>query len=248
MPKKQPKTYIILSKLNINLIFHLHPEMIKSRNPVLLVHGFTDTTAVFHQMTTYLTNLGWSVYSFNLTPNTGACRLENLAHQVAAYINNTFSQTQPVDLIGFSMGGLVTRYYLQRLGGIQRVQRYISISAPNQGTVTAYSLPLHGIAQMRPNSCFLQDLNRDATEQLAQINFTFIWTPFDLMIYPAANSRMPVGEEVIIPVLMHAWMLTDNRSLAAVATALKAPLKSDRPSDYRPKSDRQSQLTPDPQK
>jgi len=212
--------------------------MTKSRNPVVLVHGFTDTTAVFRTMTTYLTNLGWSVHSFNLTPNTGACGLEKLAHQVAAYINNTFDNSQPVDLIGFSMGGIITRYYLQRLGGIQRVQRYISISAPNQGTVTAYSLPLRGIAQMRPNSPFLQDLNRDAAEQLAKINFTVIWTPFDLMIYPAASSRMSVGEEVIIPVLVHAWMKTDNRSLAAVATALKAPLKSDR----------QLQLTPEPQK
>ncbi|MFM7713882.1 MAG: esterase/lipase family protein, partial [Microcystis sp.] len=111
-------------------------------NPVVLVHGFLDTTAVFKPMSEYLNYHGWQVHSFNLIPNHGYEKLEVLASQVENYIEKNFAKEQKVDLIGFSMGGLITRYYLQRLGGVERVQRYLNISAPNRGTLTAYSLPL----------------------------------------------------------------------------------------------------------
>lgn len=190
------------------------------RHPVLLVHGLLDTTTVFNKMSTYLTNLGWSVHTLNLIPNNGVSKLEKLAEQVANYINKNFSPTQTLDLIGFSMGGIVTRYYLQRLGGIERVQRYISISAPNKGTLTAHLLPFPGIAQMRPQSPFLKDLNEDAETLLTKLNVTVMWTPLDLMIIPAHNSRMSVGREIKLPVLLHSWMLADQRTLATVAEIL----------------------------
>lgn len=195
-------------------------ENLPERNPVILIHGINDTTAVFRKMSAYLTNLGWSVHCFNLTPNRGNARLETLAEQVSRYIKLNFDPKQPLDLLGFSMGGLVTRYYLQRLGGIERVQRYISISAPNHGTLMANLLPSPGIVQMRPNSDFTQDLNRDAVEQLGKLNFTWMWTPFDLMIIPAESSRLPVGRELKFPVKLHPWMLSNPQVLQAVATAL----------------------------
>jgi len=45
-----------------------------------------------------------------------------------------------------------------------------------------------GCVQMRPDSPFLQ-LNQDAI-MLEQLNFTSIWTPFDLMIVPGNSSQM----------------------------------------------------------
>ncbi|ACK71139.1 lipase class 2 [Gloeothece citriformis PCC 7424] len=199
---------------------------INQRNPVLLIHGISDTVAKFNAMKRHLNQLGWEVHSINLTPNTGWIGLDILAKQIAEYIETTFMSSQSIDLIGFSMGGLVTRYYLQRLGGIHRVQRYISISAPNYGTWMAYGLPLPGIIQMRPHSEFLQDLNDHSVNLLEKINFTTIWTPYDLMILPPQSSRMCVGQEIIVPVLVHAWMVTDTRVLKVVADLLLEPVKS----------------------
>lgn len=195
------------------------------RNPVLLIHGLTDTIEKFNVMTTYLRQLGWEVHSINLIPNTGWIGLDKLAEQVANYIEKKFPSSQPLDLIGFSMGGIVTRYYLQRLGGINRVQRYINISAPNNGTLLAYGLPFPGIIQMRPDSEFLQDLNNDSLELLKNINFTILWTPFDLMIVPPESSRLPVGREIMVPVLVHAWMVSDERTLKIIADILSEPVK-----------------------
>ena len=200
-------------------------NLIQQRNPVLLVHGIFDTGRVFHRMVPYLMQKGWTVYDLDLVPNDGNMGLDQLAQQVADYVNATFSPEQPLDLVGFSMGGLVSRYYVQRLGGINRVQRFITLSAPNHGTWIAYCRQGLGCIQMRPDSAFLQDLNRDAA-MLEHLDFTSIWTPYDLMIFPANSSQMPVGRNAIVPVLTHAGMLTDSTSLAALASALASPVIS----------------------
>lgn len=197
------------------------------RNPVLLVHGFNGTPAIFRGMSDYLAKSGWFVYDLTLTPSNGELGIEQLAQQVANYIAKTFTAEQPLDLIGFSMGGIVSRYYVQRLGGIDRVQRLLTISSPHHGTWTAYALGRPGCIQMRPDSTFLQELNQDVA-MLEQLNFTSIWTPFDLMIVPANSSKMPVGREVQVPVLYHDWMPIDIRCLEAVVAALAEPVKSGR--------------------
>lgn len=195
------------------------------RNPVLLVHGWLDTRAKFDKMAGYLRNLGLEVHSFDLVPNLGNIELEKLADQVADYADRTIEGDRHFDLIGFSMGGIVSRYYVQRLGGIDRVQRFIAISSPHQGTLTGYSLNLPGIAQMRPKSALLEDLNRDAA-MLERLNFTSIWTPFDAIILPANSCQMPVGREIKVNVLVHAWMVSDDRVLQAVAEELEAPVRN----------------------
>lgn len=196
-----------------------------SRNPVLLIHGIDDTNSIFNQMTPVLSQLGWEVHSLDLSPNCGAAGLEVLAEQVSSYIDQTFPSGQPIDLVGFSMGGIVSRYYVQRLGGLDRVQRFVTLSSPHLGTWAAYSRWNVGCGQMRPSSPFLMDLNQNVMA-LNQINFTSIWTPFDLIIIPANSSHLPVGKSIRVPVGGHAWMVTDPRSILTVAGALSEPLRS----------------------
>ncbi|HEY9299214.1 MAG TPA: triacylglycerol lipase, partial [Phormidium sp.] len=168
-------------------------------NPVLLVHGINDTAAIFSKMAPQLARKGWRVHDIDLTPNNCDRPLDYLAKQIANYVEKTFPPEQPFDIVGFSMGGIVSRYYVQRLGGINRVQRFITVSSPHHGTVLAYLLERPGTIQMRPDSHFLADLNRDFA-MLERINFTSIWTPFDLMIMPPTSSQLPVGQDVQVPV------------------------------------------------
>lgn len=195
------------------------------RNPIILVHGIWDTETIFSKMSARLTELGWCVHSLNLTPNDGSLGLDSLAKQLADYISETFHAEQSLDIVGYSMGGIVSRYYVQRLGGINRVQRFITISSPHKGTLTAYSLPLPGYLDMRPDSGLLRDLNQDVT-MLKRINFTSMWTPFDIMIVPSNSSQMPVGKEVKLNVLLHRQMVTETQSINALVEELKAPIKN----------------------
>ena len=197
----------------------------KQQNPVLLVHGINDTGAVFNKMAFSLRQQGLSVHTVDLIPNNGSEVLEKLAQQVANYVNDTFATAQPLDIVGFSMGGIVSRYYIQRLGGINRVQRFITISSPHHGTIVAYGTWLAGALQMRPHSDFLNDLNSDV-EMLKQLDFTSIWTPYDLMIIPTESSQLGIGKEITLPVLLHPLMLTDSRTLSIVVKILTTSVKS----------------------
>lgn len=193
------------------------------RNPVLLIHGIDDTDVIFKGLSRHLRQLGWEVYTLNLVPSNGDVGLDRLALQVASFVNTTFAAGQPIDLLGFSMGGIISRYYVQRLGGIHRVQRFITVSSPHQGTWTGHLRFNEGAGQMRPGSPFLQDLKRDVM-MLDRLQFTSIWTPLDLMIVPANSSQLPVGREVVIPVAGHAWMISDYRVWNEIVTALSIPV------------------------
>lgn len=193
---------------------------VSQRCPLLLVHGIGDTGSVFNRMIAYLRDRGWSeIHTIDLTPNNGDIGLERLAQQVRTYVETNLAYAKAIDVIGFSMGGIVSRYYIQRLAGAQRVRHFITLSSPHKGTWTGYFRQNPGVRQMRPGSDFLQDLNKTVHE-LQQVMFTSLWTPYDLMIVPANSSQLPVGNMAQLPVLAHPWMLTDQRVLAAIAAIL----------------------------
>jgi len=199
------------------------------KNPVLLIHGIDDTQAVFDPMAAYLETRGWPVHRLDLVPNNGDLGLDCLAQQLANYVQHQFPPHHPFDLLGFSMGGIVSRYYLQRLGGLARVQRFVALSPPNHGSYLAYLRWNSGARQLRPHSRFLTELNHDL-QCLANVAMTTLWTPFDLMVLPAQSSWVPVGQTICLPVLGHGWMVSDSRCLAAVAAALSVTVKSALPS------------------
>jgi triacylglycerol lipase len=196
-----------------------------NRNPVLLVHGLTDTSHKMRSIAHHLRGSGWEVYAIDLSPNNGDAKLEVLAQQIADFVDLTFTPHQQIDLIGFSMGGLVSRYYIQRLGGTCRVQRLITISSPHRGTVAAYFSQRPGCVQMRPDSEFIVNLNREL-DCLRQLDFTSLWTPFDLMILPPTSSQLGLGTEIMLPVVAHPLMVFDRRCLDTIAIALAQPVKS----------------------
>ena len=189
------------------------------RNPVLLIHGIKDDARKMEPMARYLRGQGWDAKTMSLRPSWGQKGLDVLAGQVAQFIGENYAPGEKIDLVAFSMGGLVTRYYLQRLGGLARVQRYVTLSAPHHGTLLAWLIPNAGCRQMRPGSAFLRDLNGDAA-QLAQLDFTSFWTPFDTIIVPQRSSIMAQARNVKLPIALHPLMVWQGRMLDQVAEAL----------------------------
>jgi triacylglycerol lipase len=163
-------------------------------------------------MIPWLQSKGIPVHSLNLIPNNGDAGIDELARQLSAFVGTAVPAGQFIDLVGFSMGGLVARYYLQRLGGLERVQRFIAISSPHNGTWTAFLRRNPGARQMRPGSDFLKDLNRDAAI-LNRIQSTTIRTPFDLMIIPSSSSELAAARSIRVNVAAHPLMVRDRRVL-----------------------------------
>ena len=188
--------------------------------PVVLVPGIWDKPPVFDRLTARLRRSGRSAFVISLDPNDGSVTLEQSADELRQFIDSKIGPRRSLDMVSFSMGGLVARYYAQRLGGLARIRHFVTISTPHHGTGTAYLEPLPGVRQMRPGSPFLQDLDRDVSG-LAQVSVTSIWSPLDLVISPAVSSRLPFGSEVQIPVLLHFLMPGDARVIGAVMRGLE---------------------------
>jgi triacylglycerol lipase len=192
-------------------------------NPVLLVHGIYDTGRVFDSLAPKLRAEGWHVETIDMVPNNGDASLAVLAEQVRDKVARMRAETGAprVDLVAFSLGGIVSRYYLQRLGGAPQVQRFVTISSPHAGTLTGYVRWNPGVIEMRRGSAFLADLNRDWSTTAQQVKVTSVWTPLDLMIVPANSSQLPGARNLTVPVALHPLMLVDNRCHALVLEALR---------------------------
>lgn len=171
-----------------------------------MVHGIFEDGKAFDSLKKRLENHGIECFVPRLSPADGRGGLDKLAEGLKKYIDNQFGENEKFALVGFSMGGLVSRYYLQKLGGAERCEEFITVSTPHHGTKFAYVYPSKGVAQMRPGSDFLRGLE-DTENILDQIPVTSHRTPLDLIILPPTSSVWKRAENHSHNVILHPLML-----------------------------------------
>lgn len=194
-----------------------------SQPPVLIVHGIWDSRARMRSLEHGLIERGFAhARAFDMKPNDGRAPIAALAQQAKRAADALQKEHGgPIDLVGFSMGALVSRYYLQRLGGKASVRRFISISGPHKGTLSAYALPFPGLRDMRPGSALIRELEADA-EGFGSVEVHCLYTPYDLMIVPATSSVLPGAKSVQrLGLPIHRMMITERAALDAIASVLR---------------------------
>ncbi|MCB0064911.1 MAG: alpha/beta fold hydrolase [Caldilineaceae bacterium] len=188
----------------------------------ILVPGFSDDERCMRGLARYLQRkIGAKTLILSPQPSAGQVGIDVLAGMLATQLDECLPTNAPVHLVGFSMGGLICRYYAQRLRATRPVEQLVTIATPHQGTWSAYSFARPACFQMRPGSQFLQELNADLLS-LTTVQFTSIWTPFDLTVLPSTSSWLPVGQIVTILSPFHRTMLFDPRVFAAVSARLQS--------------------------
>lgn len=192
------------------------------RYTAVLLHGIFDTGNVFSTLAERLCEHGFRTIAPDLAPNDGSVSIATLAAQVSALIEREIEPTEWLTLIGFSMGGIVARYYLQELGGCERAKRLITISSPHNGSMLANVAVGEGAKELRQNSDLLRRLNA-REEMLLPLAPLSLWTPLDLMIVPARSSVWRIATNVSFNVVAHPLML---RSKAVHRTILQSLLES----------------------
>ncbi|HEX5655813.1 MAG TPA: alpha/beta fold hydrolase [Polyangiales bacterium] len=192
--------------------------------PAIVIHGIFDPAIRVLPLVRGLRARGIEQVRRARVPVLGNTRIEELAQLLAARVERVREQhgAEQVDLVGYSMGALVARTYLQWFAGQQRVSTFVSICGPHRGTFTAYALPLVGIRQMRPGSAFLTSLGHDVS-QLPSVRVHCLYTPYDAMIVPATSGILDGAASVHrMPVSAHHRMLRDARVHDLVAQLLLA--------------------------
>ncbi|WP_186778218.1 esterase/lipase family protein [Streptomyces salinarius] len=115
--------------------------------PVVLVHGtFGNRGYTWSTATPLLRRHGHRVFRLDYGQHGhpvifGLGDIKRSARQLADFVDEVLRRTgaQEVDVVGFSQGGMVPRYYLNALGGAPKVRNFVGIAPSNHG-VTAQGL------------------------------------------------------------------------------------------------------------
>ncbi|WP_280468064.1 esterase/lipase family protein [Nocardia cyriacigeorgica] len=191
--------------------------------PVVLAHG-TDASAYsdWSAIAPMLAAEGYCVFALNYGGKPGATSFgtEDLrlsAYQIGAFVDDVLAATgaEKVDLVGFSQGANVTRYYINKLGGARNVGRWVGLASPSYGGVMYGLVP---IAQAIPGvlEVFAQVTSLAAVQQaqgspimlelnaggdtVPGVHYVTIGSRVDEMIQPFENIALhgPGAENVVI--------------------------------------------------
>ncbi|HEY6423434.1 MAG TPA: alpha/beta fold hydrolase [Pseudonocardiaceae bacterium] len=194
--------------------------------PILLVHGFADNRSVFAVLGRALRKRGFGVvYGLNysvLTALTGDVR--SAAREFGREVERVCEATgaEQVHVVGHSLGGLVARYYVQRLGGDARVHTLVTLGTPHHGTMAAYLLPTQVIRQLRPDSDVVAELAEPSPG--CRTRFVAVWSELDQFIVPQRHARLDHPDLLVTNYSLsdvgHLSLPVDPRAVHTVASTL----------------------------
>jgi triacylglycerol esterase/lipase EstA (alpha/beta hydrolase family) len=184
--------------------------------PVILTEGtFASMYNSFGALAPDLADNGYCVYAFNYgqtLPLTGIYATGDIAAsagQLATEVSRVLSQTgaSKVDIVGWSQGGMMPRYYINDLGGGAAVNMLVGLAPSNYGTTldglvtdiselgslglltAVLSATCPACAEQLQGSAFLSGLN--AVPTAAGVKYVVIETADDEVVTPYTNAFLP---------------------------------------------------------
>lgn len=197
--------------------------------PILLVHGMVENRAIFTVLKRQLQRRGFRrVITINYSPLTNDIRAA--ASELSAEIEAIVALTgyERIHVIGHSLGGLIARYYVQRLGGDERVHTLVTLGTPHSGSEPARLLPFQLFRQLTPGSDLYTELSAPARR--CATRFVAYWSDLDQLIIPHTNARIDHPDLSARNVLVHStghMALPINGRVAHEIAALLSQLDTD---------------------
>ena len=163
-------------------------DPLAARIPVLLVHGLIDNRSIFTVMRRGLRRRGFAqTCTWNYSP-----LLRDVARgarDLGEHVERICQQTghDRVHVVGHSLGGLIARYYVQRMDGDERVTSLVTLGTPHSGSVLAHVLPTPLVRQLRPGSPVLRELEEPAPGCRTPV--TAVYSDLDQVVLPTSSGR-----------------------------------------------------------
>jgi triacylglycerol esterase/lipase EstA (alpha/beta hydrolase family) len=159
------------------------------------------------------------VYTVTLEPILGS--IDAMAVTLANRIEQVLHATgqEEIIVIAHSMGGVVTRAYMVRVG-TERIARFITLGAPHHGTRLAGVGLFECAQQMKYHGAWLATLADMEAAAAHEIPTLSIYTLNDDLVYPPESSVPEWAEHVPVSAVGHVGLLFSepvaNRSIATI--------------------------------
>jgi hypothetical protein len=184
------------------------PTVGPDEDVVVLVHGFLATAGVFRPLRARLEKETRArVATFTQIPGAGVRRI---AGRLAELVDR-FPRSARVTVVGHSLGGIVARYYVQELGGDERVTRTISLASPFRGVDVPQLLV--GV-DLHAQSDLLRRLRQKAHE--CGVPHTSIVGAEDIVVAGIETACLGFGDVVVLPERGHNALLFCDRAASVV--------------------------------
>lgn len=211
-----------------------------SNHPVLLIQGFGSTRRTFSIMERRLHREGFQVFSVHLGGifNTfNSKRIEELAEFIHSKIDSLYKKYQftgKMSIIAHSKGGLIGRYYIQCLGGKERVRHLITLATPHNGNLwaligvfTPIGWFMDSVRQMTPFSPLIKKLQKLPFP--SHVRLTSIYSQADkITLYPGAlldaAEYCPNISNICVEGIGHSEFLIKKSVYSHIKHSLRLPL------------------------
>jgi pimeloyl-ACP methyl ester carboxylesterase len=191
--------------------------------PILLVHGMVDNRSIFTFLRRALRRCGFGrVSTLNYSVFTSDVR--TAARELGERVEALCAETgyDRVHVVGHSMGGVIARYYVQRLGGDERVHTVVTMGSPHGGTEAARLLPTRLARQLRPDSDVVAELREPAPD--CRTRFVAIWSDLDQLVLPVQRARIDHPDlavrNVAVTDVGHMSLPVDRHVIREIVTTL----------------------------
>ena len=193
-----------------------------NRNPIILIHGLWNTSSIFSLISSKLDEKEVEYFAPTLNHAFGMTSIVELANLMDQLIVEKYGLEQEIDILGFSMGGIIGRYWINKFNGHKRTKRFITIGSPHNGTLTSQLVPKYpfrGISEMKINSSLLRDLaNYDYF--LNDIDCISFFTYWDLMVFPGWRANLNVGEKISLNIFKHRNLVRNPEAVERIIERL----------------------------
>lgn len=188
------------------------------RHPVILLHGLAMTSTSWVWLGSRLGARGIgplyaTTYFSPQKVSLSARHLQQFVERVCAR-----EDAERVDIVAHSLGGLVARYFIERMDGHRRIGRLVTIGSPHQGSMLGRIGLVPSARELATGSSFIADHLSNPHPGVA---YTSIWSRADaIVVPPEAASMEGFGEDRVFDDLGHLSLLVSPRVLDAVAERL----------------------------
>src|SRR3954449_4556761 len=215
--------------------------------PVVLVHGtFEGAADNWATASPKFKAAGYCVFALDYG-NRATGDIAASGGQLERFVDAVLAVTgaRKVSMVGHSQGGMMPRYYLKFLGGLDKVDDLVGLVPSNHGTQdtgpgnpltqAAFGVVCPACVQQTAGSPFLTNLNA-GDETPGHVSYTQITTRYDEVVTPYLSAYLAPGKKTTNITLQdlcpadrsdHVFIPTDPVAIQLVLDALGRPGPAD---------------------